>query len=374
MTSQPFLVRPDPVPTLPQQADSNIGLTEDNLTHNKPDASSWNAAASRAFGQPPQRPLSTASHLQPPFDVSSSPGSYELLSEYTSVDSYTTVPHGTSQHPSTSSHIALQAGTNTSHKINKLSRSASGRSLHNFAGSHTPSQSPAPSRMKPANTTMYSCTFCNSPSTFRSKHEWKRHERSHVPQVEYTCLPKGALIAFGDHFVCAICGIREPREDHMVEHKMHLCLYKPTEDRTYFRKDKFAKHLQVHGLSLESPQVAPWGQLIPERVLGCGFCVHYFDKFEERAQHVAFHFEQGCRKESWDRSTVISSLLARPFVASHWLSLHSSNSPDAISAGVSWSDSSSTDELQRRLENDVDNGLDLAVAAYNLSSLCPGGQ
>ena len=91
----------------------------------------------------------------------------------------------------------------------------------------------------------YSCTFCDSQSTFKSKNEWKRHERSHVPQTEYTCLPEGAVIP-GDNGppVCAICGLSEPRADHMVKHRMHLCLYKSLDDRTYYRKDKFAKHLR----------------------------------------------------------------------------------------------------------------------------------
>ena len=94
-------------------------------------------------------------------------------------------------------------------------------------------------------TVPYSCTFCDSQSTFKSKNEWKRHERSHVPQTEYTCLPDGAVIPSDDgSFVCAICGFSEPRADHMIKHRMHLCLYKSLEDRTYYRKDKFAKHLR----------------------------------------------------------------------------------------------------------------------------------
>ncbi|KAG7008893.1 hypothetical protein G7Y79_00004g014770 [Physcia stellaris] len=156
----------------------------------------------------------------------------------------------------------------------------------------------------------------------------------------------------------------------MNEHKMHLCLYKPAEDRTFSRKDKFAKHLRVHGLSLESPQVQRWTRLLPERALGCGFCVRYFDNFEDRFQHVAAHFEQGCTRSSWSRSTVLLSLLTQPFVISEWQSLQGTIIDLATS--ISWPESSSTDSLQRRLEDGTTDGSNLAIAAYNLSSLCSG--
>lgn len=248
----------------------------------------------------------------------------------------------------------------------------------------------------------YSCTFCDSQSTFKSKNEWKRHERSHVPQVEYICLPEGGVIPSDDgRSVCAICELTEPRADHMVKHRMHLCLYKSLEDRTYHRKDKFIKHLKsvfrksavigtcnqtlpqrrkaesnyilrVHGLGLESPQAKLWSRQLPERTLGCGFCVQYFETFEERSQHVATHFEQGSRKKSWSGSTVILSLLNQPFISSDWQSLRREISDLYTISDISWPESSSTDSLQRRLECGTESGRDLAIAAYNLSSLCAG--
>ena len=216
----------------------------------------------------------------------------------------------------------------------------------------------------------YSCTFCSSPSTFKSKNEWKRHERSHVPQVEYTCLPVGAVIFHDNSPACAICGFLEPCQDHLVHHKMHLCIYKPVAGRTFHRRDKFAKHLQVHGLTLESPQVARWSRPRNERRLGCGFCVKNFATFEERSQHVACHFEQGRRREGWSQSTVINSLLTQPSVRTHWDSLLDTSSNSANVSCISWPPSSSTDALQHRLEDAVTDGCELAIMAYNLSSLC----
>ena len=283
------------------------------------------------------------------------------------------LPEGTYPCPSSPVQISREKVAGPRSTKDETSLSASWRSLRSLSENCTPAQSPTRSRPKQTGSTVYSCTFCNSQSTFRSKHEWKRHERSHVPQVEYKCMPMGAIITFGDHLVCAICGTKEPRADHLVEHKMHLCLHKSATDRTYFRKDKFAKHLQVHGLGLESPQVASWSQQLPERVLGCGFCVLYFETFEERSQHVAHHFEQGYRKESWTQSTVILSLLSQPSVSSHWLFLQSSASHGTSDSMISWPESSSTDVLQRRLENVTEDGQELAIAAYNLSSLCLGG-
>lgn len=284
------------------------------------------------------------------------------------------LPEGPYPYPSSPVQISRGKRTGPRSTNDETSLSASWRSLRSVSEHCTPAQSPTRSRSRQTESTIYSCTFCNTQSTFRSKHEWKRHERSHVPQVEYTCMPMGAILSFGDHLACAICGMEDPRADHLVEHKMHLCLHKSATDRTYFRKDKFAKHLQVHGLGLESPQVTNWSQQLPERVLGCGFCVLCFDTFEERSQHVAHHFEQGYRKELWTQSTVILSLLSQPSVSSHWLFLRSNaNHFIPSNSMISWPESNSTDVLQRRLENVTDDGQDLAIAAYNLSSLCMGG-
>ena len=98
--------------------------------------------------------------------------------------------------------------------------------------------------------------------------------------------------------------------------------------------------------------------------------MQYFETFEERSQHVASHFEQGCRKRLWSRSTVILSLLTQPFIDSEWKSLRSKVSGLCNISGISWPESSSTDSLQRRLESGTEIGRDLARAAYNLSSLC----
>ena len=318
-----------------------------------------------------QESFSTSSHLQPPSESSASSGN-STHHGLTGVASLPSVLHDDYLRPTTPDHLAPQSRINASDRTGELSRSMSGRSLRVPNRSKPPGQSLTPNRTRSTNSTIYSCTFCDSQSTFRSKHEWKRHERSHVPQAEYMCLPKGAIIAFGDRPVCAICGTNEPRADHMVKHKMHLCLHKPPADRTYFRKDKFAKHLRVHGLGLESPQVAHWSRPLSERVLGCGFCVHYFNSFEERSQHIAGHFESGCRKDSWCQSTVIQSLLTQPSVTPYWQSLQSSTLRVTSNSSVSWPESSSTDVLQRRLEDASENGRDLAVAAYNLSSLCLG--
>ena len=87
---------------------------------------------------------------------------------------------------------------------------------------------------------------------------------------------------------------------------------------------------------------------------------------------MASHFEQGCRKRSWSRSTVILSLLAQPFINSDWQSLRRGVPGLGTISGISWPESSSSDSLQRRLESGTENGRDLAIAAYNLSSLCDG--
>ena len=69
---------------------------------------------------------------------------------------------------------------------------------------------------------------------------------------------------------------------------------------------------------------------------------------------------------------MILNLLAQPFINSDWQSLRAESSGLFTESDISWPESSSTDSLQHRLEIGTESGRDLAIAAYNLSSLCAG--
>ena len=198
---------------------------------------------SYAFDQA-QEPLFRSPHTQPL--TSNIPQQSSLHSFPRKVGSLQSIPRGDSPNSSGGTPLQIASSPASSYNIatDDLSPKLSTRSLS------TPSEDSRRKRLRTLQETKksglpYSCTFCDSQSTFKSKNEWKRHERSHVPQTEYTCLSEGAVIPSDDGtFICAICGLSEPRADHMVKHRMHLCLYKSLDDRTYNRKDKFAKHLR----------------------------------------------------------------------------------------------------------------------------------
>lgn len=217
-----------------------------------------------------------------------------------------------------------------------------------------------------SNAIKFSCTLCDSKATFRGKSEWKRHELSHMPSVEYVCLPRG-LIEEGSR--CAICSAHNPGSQHILEHSAHLCLAKDIEARTWVRRDKFVKHLLSHGLSSDSPQVARWTRKLPNRLSGCGFCIRGFNDFNERSLHVAKHFESGCDRADWDHSKVILSLLSQPHTAMSWQSLLGERLGGQPSPRIAWSEEFAPG-IRKRLEEGQDSGFNLALAAFQSSSLC----
>ena len=227
-----------------------------------------------------------------------------------------------------------------------------------------------PSKTRTSSTsTNYSCTLCDSKATFRGKSEWKRHELSHMPSVEYVCLPDGHI----QDDRCSICGIYHPDIQHVIEHNAHLCLAKDEAARTWVRKDKFVKHLASHGLSRDCAQVKRWSRKLPSRISACGFCIRGFNDSNERCLHVAKHFESGSERAEWDRSKVILGLLSLPRTAMSWQSLLGATFRGKPSPPISWSEEL-TPGIQKRLEESKENGHDLALAAFELSSLCQPDQ
>lgn len=244
----------------------------------------------------------------------------------------------------------------------------SNKSISSYAAITDSPELPSKTRTSSASTN-YSCTLCESKATFRGKSEWKRHELSHMPSVEYVCLPDGHI----QDDRCSICGIYHPDIQHVIEHNAHLCLAKDEAARTWVRKDKFVKHLTSHGLSSNCAQVKRWSRKLPPKLSACGFCIRGFNDSNERCLHVAKHFESGSDRAKWDRSKVILGLLSQPRTALSWQSLLGAAFKGRPSPPISWSEELAP-EIQKRLEENKENGHDLALAAYELSSLCQPDQ
>jgi hypothetical protein len=124
----------------------------------------------------------------------------------------------------------------------------------------------------------YKCTSCER--GFNRKGDWKRHEESHDPQTFWTCLSGEPATLSAAGWTCVFCSSFKPRRQDMVihlmkKHKIHVCVSKKLEARTFYRKDKLKQHLQqVHALS-ENCSVLweTWNQAPKKKwAWGCGYC------------------------------------------------------------------------------------------------------
>ena len=247
----------------------------------------------------------------------------------------------------TAQRVRTYMNNTRSRKLSKagsaVSRNASATSVNSFASSSswaprrgrrryrsTSSLSLAASSSKLASSKekIYQCTWCGD--GFVRKSDWKRHEQStHLPQEEWVCMPSYPICPDEEGLaVCEFCGVRfEKKDDGMISgmstyssffvperntlildlhlqehHKYQSCFSKPVSERTFTRKDKLQQHLvQVHGLHTMSKfMVTKWKFQVNQNLrFTCGFCGSYLDSWDERAHHVASHFENGKELSSW---------------------------------------------------------------------------
>ncbi|PYH92844.1 hypothetical protein BO71DRAFT_451170 [Aspergillus ellipticus CBS 707.79] len=137
----------------------------------------------------------------------------------------------------------------------------------------------------------YQCTFCTD--TFRSKHDWTRHEKSlHLLLERWSCAPFGpSYTDWVSSPRCVFCNIEHPSETHIRDHRFWEC-----------QKDHLLQHLRlIHGTDIGTPmpQVEGWrseGTQINSR---CGFCAETFTQWTDRNNHLAAHFREGRLMKEW---------------------------------------------------------------------------
>ncbi|KAM5376892.1 hypothetical protein ACJZ2D_005236 [Fusarium nematophilum] len=94
----------------------------------------------------------------------------------------------------------------------------------------------------------FQCTFCTE--TFKTKHNWQRHEKSlHLSLEQWQCSPNGPIFKSADQVdECVYCGIANPDSGHLDYHNYASCLERQSEERTFYRKDHLIQHLRLmHG-------------------------------------------------------------------------------------------------------------------------------
>ncbi|OLN82435.1 Homeobox protein 4-like protein 4 [Colletotrichum chlorophyti] len=156
-----------------------------------------------------------------------------------------------------------------------------------------------PSTLRQA-TNAYQCTFCTE--TFKTKHNWQRHEKSlHLSLERWECAPTGptAINARGQP-VCVFCGDADPDASHLAQHNYTLCKDRLAEDRTFYRKDHLQQHLKlVHDAKFLRWPMGDWkyqNEIIHSR---CGFCGLTMTSWTDRTDHLAEHFKDGKTMADW---------------------------------------------------------------------------
>ena len=118
---------------------------------------------------------------------------------------------------------------------------------------------------------IYACSFCDK--AFSRKGVWKRHEESlHEPQREWCCFESGC-------------------------------------NRKFTARNKFRRHHECdHGCENCKHDSEVISKTQATSAWGCGFCIARLESWDDRANHIAIHFENGSKKSDWDVSRVIQSL------------------------------------------------------------------
>lgn len=147
----------------------------------------------------------------------------------------------------------------------------------------------------------FQCTFCTE--TFRTKHDWQRHEKSlHLSLERWVCSPNGAQ-AFNPEngqMSCVFCGEPNPDETHIDSHNHSACQERSVVERTFYRKDHLRQHLKlVHNVKFASWSMEQWKATTPEIRSRCGFCGTVMDTWSIRVDHLAEHFKKGKSMRDW---------------------------------------------------------------------------
>ncbi|KAI9867635.1 MAG: hypothetical protein M1813_008435 [Trichoglossum hirsutum] len=145
---------------------------------------------------------------------------------------------------------------------------------------------------------MFQCTFCTD--SFKTKHDWQRHEKSlHLPLESWTCAKYGAVIVTPTSIRCAYCNLENLKSGHLETHNFQQCMEKSIQERTFYRKDHLRQHLRLaHGCTFQG-QMECWKEEVVDLKSRCGFCDVSFSTWQTRVDHIAAHFRAGAQMATW---------------------------------------------------------------------------
>jgi hypothetical protein len=147
----------------------------------------------------------------------------------------------------------------------------------------------------------FQCTFCTE--TFRTKHDWQRHEKSlHLSLERWVCAPNGPRAAHPEtgQLSCVFCGEANPDDAHIENHNHSACQERTHDERTFYRKDHLNQHLRlVHDVKFADWAMKSWKVSTPQIRSRCGFCGIVMDTWSFRVDHLAEHFKSGKSMADW---------------------------------------------------------------------------
>ncbi|PQE29983.1 hypothetical protein CJF32_00000658 [Rutstroemia sp. NJR-2017a WRK4] len=147
----------------------------------------------------------------------------------------------------------------------------------------------------------FQCTFCTE--SFKTKHDWQRHEKSlHLSLERWICCPEGPtqFSTETNQPTCVYCSHPNPQKGHAEMHNHSSCAEKPLGERTFYRKDHLRQHLHlVHDVKFVPWGMESWKAITPEIRSRCGFCGIVMESWTTRVDHLAEHFKGGRSMADW---------------------------------------------------------------------------
>ncbi|KAI9804176.1 MAG: hypothetical protein M1825_001578 [Sarcosagium campestre] len=157
---------------------------------------------------------------------------------------------------------------------------------------------PALSRRNPTEMRIFQCTFCTD--TFKTKHDWQRHEKTlHLSVETWHCAPMGGLVDHVEGEMCVFCKAVNPPPGHLDIHNYDQCREKTSEERTFYRKDHLRQHLRLMHSCAFDDAMDSWKSLATDIKSRCGFCNEVMSCWLWRTDHLSAHFKAGSRMSDW---------------------------------------------------------------------------
>lgn len=185
-----------------------------------------------------------------------------------------------------------RSATSTSSQRSNRSRPSALSNGSQDASEKTPSRIQKKKKQSSAsNPRIFCCTFCCD--KFKSKYDWMRHENSlHLNLERWVCAPFGGSVVLPStgRTHCAYCNQLDPTPEHLEQHNHPLC---QQHERSFRRKDHLLQHMRLfHNLDT-SPLIDGWKRVTTDFPSRCGFCDGRMSNWDERADHLTFHFRRG---------------------------------------------------------------------------------